>query len=363
MTIDVAIAGVGNCASSLVQGVAFYRRTRPSSDGLITDDIGGYGLADINFVAAFDVDARKVGHSLAQAVFAHPNKAMSLCTDDLPQISVSMGPVLDGIADHLVGYPATDRPCVADERPVDVVDTLRRTGAQVLICYLPVGSAEAVRYYAECALAAEVAFINCVPVRVAGDPELAERFTRQGVPIVGDDVRSQVGATIVHQRMVELLCERGYRIERTYQLNVGGNTDFLNMLDRTRLGEKKRSKTSAVTSRLNHELHSGEIHVGPSDYLPQLGDAKTAFIHLEAKGFGGAPLKLDIKLDVQDSPNSAAVVADVVRYAALAREIGMGGPILPVCSYYMKSPPKHLSDHDVLSLLSSLRSRQSLERM
>ena len=352
--LRVAIAGVGNCASSFVQGVALYTNSG-AQNGLITAVIGEYSVNCIQFVAAFDVDRRKVGRRLDEAVVAPPNNAMPLCTPMAPiDVIVSMGPLLDGVAQHMADYPAEASISIAREPADDVAAVLRRSGADVLVCYLPVGSTKAVRHYAEAALAARVAFVNCVPVFIANDPHYASRFADAGLPLIGDDVRSQVGATILHQRLVELLSERGYQIVRTYQLNVGGNTDFLNMLDRTRVIDKKRSKTEAVTSRIRSSVGHNDIHVGPSDYIPQLGDCKVAFIRVEARGFGDAPLSVDLRLEVQDSPNSAAVVVDLVRYAAVARDLGLAGVLDAVCSYYMKSPPRHLPDKHALDLLAGL---------
>jgi myo-inositol-1-phosphate synthase len=269
-------------------------------------------------------------------------------------VIVCMGPVLDGVAPHMTDYPEDATVMVKAETPVDVAAVLQQSKAEVLVCYLPVGSTDAVRHYAEAALSAGVAFINCVPVFIANDPYYANRYEVSGIPLIGDDIRSQVGATIVHQRLMELLYERGCKAVKSYQLNVGGNTDFLNMLDRTRLSDKKRSKTEAVMSRVSSLMSPSDIHIGPSDYVPQLGDTKIPFIRIEATGLGGAPLSLDLRLEVQDSPNSAAVVIDLVRYAAIARDLGIGGVIDAACSYYMKSPPRRMRDEEALAQLSRL---------
>jgi myo-inositol-1-phosphate synthase len=344
--IRVGIAGIGNCASSLVQGVEYYR-SRPNATGYITKQIGPFAIDDINFVAAFDIDARKVGLPLSEAIFSEPNctlRFVDQIKDGGP--AVRFGPILDGVAPHTEQYPEDERILVASGAADDVVDVLRDKHVEVLVCYLPVGSENAVRHYAEACLRARVAFVNCVPVFIASDPVLASQFSKMGIPLIGDDVRSQVGATIVHQRLVELLLERGYALTNTYQLNIGGNSDFLNMLDEDRLKSKRRSKTNAVTSRFLLAPPLTKFHIGPSDYVRQLMDRKIAYIHGEALGFGGAPLVFELRLQVEDSPNSAAVVVDVIRYAALARRRGIGGPLLPVSSYYMKSPPMRIDDGD-----------------
>jgi myo-inositol-1-phosphate synthase len=352
--IRVAIAGVGNCASSLVQGVAHYR-SQPSASGLIAHRIGPFAVGDITFSTAFDIDIRKIGRPLSEAIFSKPNCAIQLTKERIEETTlVRLGPILDGVADHLDYYDDSERVLPAAGDPVDVVAALRGTGTEVLICYLPVGSEQGVRFYAEACLKAGVAFVNCVPVFIASNNTFAERFTRAKIPLIGDDVRSQVGATILHQRVVELLSERGYALTNTYQLNFGGNSDFLNMTDRQRLHSKKLSKTAAVTSRLPNETNKPSVHIGPSDYVQHLGDRKIAYIHAKAIGFAGAPLSMEIRLEVEDSPNSAAVVVDVIRYAALARTRGLGGPILPVSAYYMKTPPLRMGDAIARDQLSKL---------
>ena len=344
--IRVAIAGIGNCASSLVQGLHFYRgHNEATPAGLMHPEIGGYRPGDIKVVAAFDVDRRKVGRPVEEAIFAEPN-----CTDvfcpDLPasDVIVRMGPVLDGIAPHMADYPDHQAFRAADAAPVDIARTLRETGVEVLICYLPVGAEQAVRSYAEACLKAGVALVNCVPVFIASNPAWAERFRERGLPIIGDDIKSQVGATIVHRQLARLFADRGVALERTYQLNTGGNTDFLNMLARDRLVSKRTSKTESVQSQLDVRLDPDNIHIGPSDYVAWQRDNKVAFIRMEGRGFGGAPIELELRLSVRDSPNSAGVVIDAVRCAKLALERRQAGPLEGVSAYYMKTPPRQMRD-------------------
>jgi myo-inositol-1-phosphate synthase len=344
--IKVAIAGVGNCASALVQGVEYYRdRQGEALEGVMRASIGGYGCGDIEFVAAFDIDRRKVGHPLEEAIFAKPN-CTRVFQSALPvsNVIVQAGPVLDGVAPHMADYPddAAFRP--VDLEPTDIAEALRASGAEVLLCYLPVGSELAVKHYAQACLDARVAMINCVPVFLASNPDWAQKFRDAGVPIVGDDIKSQVGATIVHRALVRLFGDRGVGIDRTYQLNTGGNTDFLNMLERSRLKSKKISKTESVQSQLDEPLDARDIHVGPSDYVPWQKDNKVCFIRVEGRGFGGAPIELEMRLSVEDSPNSAGVVIDAIRCAKLALERGEAGPLLAPSAYYMKSPPQQLRD-------------------
>ena len=344
--IRVAIAGVGNCASSFVQGIAYYRgRGIKELSGLMHPDIGGWGPGDLEIVAAFDIDRRKVGEPVERAIFAKPNCTL-IFEREVPAsgVTVRMGPVLDGVAPHMADYPEDEAFRVAEAEPVDVVEELRRSGAEVLVCYMPVGSEEAVRHYAEACLDAGVALINCVPVFIASDAAWGGKFEAAGLPVVGDDIKSQVGATIVHRTLTRLFCDRGYRLERTYQLNTGGNTDFLNMLALERLRSKKKSKTDSVQSQLDERLEARDIHIGPSDYVAWQGDNKVAFIRMEGCGFGGAPIELEIRLSVQDSPNSAGVVIDAVRCAKLGLERGLCGPLEAVSAYYMKSPPKQMRD-------------------
>ncbi len=346
--IRVAIAGVGNCASSLVQGVEYYRRHgHDGNTGLMHPDMAGYRPWDIEWVAAFDVDRRKVGQPLEKAIFARPNCTM-VFQEEIPEtgVTVQMGPVLDGVAPHMADYDEDEAFRVADAEPVDVAKALKEAEADVLVCYLPVGSEQAVRHYAQAALDAGVAFVNAVPVFIASDPEWAARFQAAGVPIVGDDIKSQVGATIVHRLLTRLFADRGYSVDRTYQLNTGGNTDFLNMKALDRLKSKKKSKTGAVVSQLDAPIDPKNVHIGPSDYVPWQKDNKIAFIRMEGKGFGGAPIELELRLSVQDSPNSAGVVIDAIRCAQIAREQGLAGPVHPACSYYMKTPPIQIRDSE-----------------
>ena len=347
-SIKIAIAGVGNCASSLIQGIAYYRgRDVEAGAGLMQPDIGGWRPGDIDVVAAFDIDRRKVGRPVEEAVFARPNCTLVFHRDIPPTgVAVQMGPILDGVASHMRDYPDDDafRPAMAE--PVDVAAVLRESGAEVLVCYLPVGSEQAVRHYARACLEAKIALVNCMPVFIASDPVWAARFREAGVPVVGDDIKSQVGATIVHRALARLFADRGCRLDRTYQLNTGGNTDFLNMLAQERLSSKKLSKTESVQSQLDRRLDPRNIHIGPSDYVPWQGDNKVCFIRMEGVGFGGAPIELELRLSVQDSPNSAGVVIDAVRCARLGRDRGLAGPLEAVSAYYMKSPPVQMRDSE-----------------
>ncbi len=360
-SVRVAIAGVGNCASALVQGVAYYTAHDPEkTPGLLHDRIGPYAVSDIEFVAAFDVDRRKVGLPLEEAIFAAPNRAAVFQPDlgaagprSPSGVHVLMGPVLDGIASHMLDHPADESFRAADVAPVDLVAALRAARADVLVSYLPVGSERAARRYAEACLEAGVALVNCIPVFLASDPAWADRFRRAGLPIVGDDVKSQLGATIVHRALARLFADRGVEIDRTYQLNTGGNTDFLNMLERSRLASKKRSKTESVQSQLDVPLDPAKIHVGPSDYVAWQGDNKLAFIRLEGRGFGGQPIELELRLSVQDSPNSAGVVIDALRCAKLARDRGVVGPLESACAWFMKSPPRQLRDDEARRALEA----------
>ena len=340
-SVRVAIAGVGNCANSLIQGVHYYADADPGTrvPGLMNVDLCGYHISDIEFVAAFDVDAAKVCQDLSKAMWAGVNDTYRFC--DVPEIGVDVvrGTTLDGLGSY---YRDTIEESAAD--PIDVAAALRDAQADVLVSYLPVGSEEATRHYAEAALEAGVAFVNCIPSFIASDPTWARRFLHKGIPIIGDDIKSQVGATIVHRLLARLFEERGVVLERTSQLNVGGNMDFKNMLERSRLESKKISKTQAVTSQLEHALDADNIHIGPSDHVAWLTDRKWAYIRLEGRSFGGAPLNAELKLEVWDSPNSAGVVIDAVRCAKLALDRGMGGPLLAPSSYFMKSPPVQFTD-------------------
>ncbi len=344
--IKVAIAGVGNCASALVQGVEYYRTRRNAElDGIMRSSIGGYACSDIEFVAAFDIDRRKVGHTLEEAIFAKPN-CTRIFQSALPvsNVIVQSGPQLDGVAAHMADYSDDEAFRPTDLAPTDITEALRASGAEVLLCYLPVGSEKAVKHYAQACLDAGVALVNCVPVFIASDKEWAQKFHDAGLPIIGDDIKSQVGATIVHRNLARLFADRGVALERTYQLNTGGNTDFLNMLERRRLASKKISKTESVQSQLDERLDSKNIHIGPSDYVPWQQDNKIAFIRMEGRGFGGAPVEVELRLSVEDSSNSAGVVIDAIRCLKLARERKIGGPLIGPSAYYMKTPPRQLRD-------------------
>ncbi len=340
-SVRVAIVGVGNCAASLVQGVQYYRDADPSEQvpGLMHVTFGDYHVRDIEFVAAFDVDAKKVGRDLSEAIFASENNTIKIA--DVPPLDVTVrrGHTLDGLGKYYREIIEE-----SDEEPVDVAATLRATQADVLVCYLPVGSEDAAKFYAQAALDAKVAFVNALPVFIAGTPEWAAKFTEAGVPIVGDDIKSQVGATITHRVLAKLFEDRGVVLDRTMQLNVGGNMDFMNMLERDRLESKKISKTQAVTSNVVHELGKKNVHIGPSDYVAWLDDRKWAYVRLEGRAFGDVPLSLEYKLEVWDSPNSAGVIIDAVRAAKIAMDRGIGGPILSAASYFMKSPPEQRPD-------------------
>jgi myo-inositol-1-phosphate synthase len=339
--VRVAIVGVGNCASSLVQGVHYYRDAQPDErvPGLMHTELGGYHVRDLEFVAAFDVDAKKVGRDLAEAIVAPPNNTIQFAEVPPVGIEVLRGPTLDGFGEY---YRQVSEE--ANGEPVDVAAELTRAQADVLICYLPVGSEDAARFYAAECLEAGVAFINCLPVFIASDPEWAQRFADAGVPIVGDDIKSQVGATISHRVLTRLFEDRGVTIDRTYQLNFGGNMDFMNMLERSRLDSKKVSKTQSVTSQMETPIAKDNIHIGPSDHVPWLEDRKWAYIRMEGRNFGDVPLNIEMKLEVWDSPNSAGVVIDAVRCAKVALDRGIGGPLLGPSSYFMKSPPAQFAD-------------------
>ncbi len=344
--IRVAIAGVGNCASSLVQGLNYYKgRSEAAIAGLMHPMIGDWGPSDIEIVTAFDIDRRKVGKRVEEAIFAKPNCA-KVFQSALPvsDIVVRMGPVLDGVAPHMADYPDDEAFRPSTEEAVDVVQTLKHAKAEVLVCYMPVGSEEAVRHYAQACLTTGVAMVNCVPVFIASNADWAKKFSDASLPIIGDDIKSQVGATIVHRALTRLFGDRGVQLDRTYQLNTGGNTDFLNMKALDRLKSKKISKTESVQSQLDERLDSKNIHIGPSDYVPWQNDNKVAFIRMEGRGFGDVPLELELRMSVQDSPNSAGVVIDAIRCAKLGLERGIGGPLEAASAYYMKSPPKQMRD-------------------
>ncbi|MGE5225672.1 MAG: inositol-3-phosphate synthase [Planctomycetaceae bacterium] len=339
--IRIAIVGLGNCASSLVQGLEYYKDADPADrvPGLMHVELGGYHIHDVKVVAAFDVDANKVGKDVAEAIFTEPNNTIRF--SDVPPIgvTVSRGHTFDGL-----GHYYRETIVESDETPVDVVQVLKDTRADVLISYLPVGSEQADRFYAQCAIDAQVAFVNALPVFIASDPVWAKKFGDAGVPIVGDDIKSQVGATITHRVLAKLFEDRGVELDRTYQLNFGGNMDFMNMLERERLTSKKISKTQSVTSQLAGEMPARNVHIGPSDYVAWLDDRKWAFVRLEGRNFGDVPLSLEYKLEVWDSPNSAGIIIDAIRAAKIAKDRGIGGPILSAASYFMKSPPVQYSD-------------------
>jgi myo-inositol-1-phosphate synthase len=342
-TIRTAVAGVGNCASSLIQGITLYRGVRADAQipGLMHVELGGYAVSDIQVVAAFDIARGKVGRDIAEAILCEPNNTQVFTPVPKSGIEVQRGPTMDGLGRYLREMVEE-----SDAPAVDVAKVLRRSEAEVLVCYLPVGAEHAVRWYAEQALAAGCAFVNCIPVFIASNPQWQARFASRRLPLIGDDIKSQVGATILHRAIVNLFRERGVRIDRTYQLNFGGNTDFANMLERDRLESKKISKTRAVTSQLGEALEPRNVHVGPSDYVPWLTDRKWAHIRVEGTTFGNVPLNCEVKLEVWDSPNSAGVVIDAVRCARLALDRGIGGALIGPCGYFMKSPPRQFTDHE-----------------
>ncbi|GAA1801419.1 inositol-3-phosphate synthase [Planosporangium flavigriseum] len=342
-SVRVAIVGVGNCASSLVQGVEYYRNADPGDrvPGLMHVKFGDYHVSDVEFVAAFDVDAKKVGRDLAEAIVASENNTIKLCDIPPTGVTVQRGPTYDGMGQYYREMIEE-----SDETPVDVAAALREARVDVVVSYLPVGSEEADKFYAQAAIDAGCAFVNALPVFIASDPVWAKKFSDAGLPIVGDDIKSQVGATIVHRALAKLFEDRGVELLRTYQLNFGGNMDFMNMLERTRLVSKKISKTQSVTSQIPHEMEKASVHIGPSDHVPWLDDRKWAYIRLEGRSFGDTPLNAELKLEVWDSPNSAGVIIDALRAAKIAKDRGIGGPILSASSYFMKSPPVQYNDHD-----------------
>ncbi len=352
-SIKLAIAGVGNCASSLVQGLAYYRtHTSQDTAGLIHREICGYRLEDIRVVAAFDVDRRKVGRSLEEAIFAPPN-CTTVFQAELPRsgVTVRMGPVLDGVARHMADYPEDRAFRIAEGQPCDVARVLKEAGAEVLVCYMPVGSEDAVHHYAQACLDAGVAMVNCEPVFIASHPEWAAEFRRRKLPVVGDDIKSQLGATIVHRALTRLMGDRGVQLDRTYQLNTGGNTDFLNMLEQGRLKTKRISKTEAVQSQLDSPLPAENIHIGPSDYISWQKDNKVCFLRMEWRGFGDVPMNLELRLSVEDSPNSGGMAIDAIRCAKLAIDRGIGGPLKEISAVCMKHPPKQYRDSEAREIL------------
>jgi len=351
--INIAIAGVGNCASALLQGLEMYKNSPENIIGLMNYNLGGYTPGDIKVVAAFDVDKRKVGRGLKEALFAKPN-CTTVFYENLPDypVTVQMGHVLDGVSEHMSDYDEDRTFAVADQEPCDVAKVLKESGAEILINYLPVGSEKAARFYAEACLEAKVGFINAMPVFIASDKEWAERFRAKNIPLIGDDVKSQVGATIVHRTLTKLFENRGVILDRTYQLNFGGNTDFLNMLNRKRLTSKKKSKTQAVQAELEVPLAAENIHIGPSDYVPWLNDNKICHIRMEGRGFGNVPMTLDVKLSVEDSPNSGGVVIDAIRCMKLALDRKIGGILTSISAYTMKSPPVQYTDTEAKKMVA-----------
>jgi myo-inositol-1-phosphate synthase len=347
-SIRVAIVGVGNCASSLVQGVHYYRNAAVEEQvpGLMHVQFGDYHVRDIQFVAAFDVDTKKVGLDLADAIHASENNTIVFADVPRTEVVVQRGRTLDGLGEYY-RHTITE----AETEPVDVVAALKEARVDVLVSYLPVGSEEADAFYAQCAIDAGVGFVNALPVFIASNPTWAAKFEAAGVPIVGDDIKSQVGATITHRVLAKLFEDRGVRLDHTYQLNFGGNMDFQNMLERSRLSSKKISKTQSVTSQIPHEMRAADVHIGPSDYVPWLADRKHALVRLEGRGFGDVPIELEYKLEVWDSPNSAGIIIDAIRACKIAKDRGIGGPLLGPSSYFMKSPPVQYDDSTARDLV------------
>jgi myo-inositol-1-phosphate synthase len=359
--IRLAVAGVGNCACSLIQGIYYYRNGRDlSSAGLAHPQIGPYRLEDIEIVAAFDIDKRKVGLDVSKAIWALPNCTKAFFPD-VPNlgVTVQMGNILDGVAAHMKDYPDHKAFRVADAPAVDVVKVLKESKADILINYLPVGSEQAVRFYAQCALDADCGMVNCIPVFIASDPVWAKKFRDKNLPIVGDDIKSQLGATITHRVLTKTFADRGVKLEQTYQLNTAGNTDFLNMLNRDRLASKRISKTQAVQSQLPVPLPPDKIHIGPSDFISWQNDNKVCFIRMEGKQFGDVPFNLELRLSVEDSPNSAGVAVDAIRSCKLAKDRGIGGPLEAPSAFAMKHPPKQYADWQAKQLLDSFISENS----
>lgn len=356
--IKVAIAGLGNCASSLIQGVEYYRtlrrRTKERSLGLMHYNLGGYEPGDIEFVAAFDIDRRKVGKPLREALFAPPNCTKTI-RKELPNfpVRVLMGNVLDGVSFHMHSFPEDRRFVVARKKPCDIVRALKKSRADILLNYLPVGAERATSFYAEACLKTGVSFINCIPVFIASDRRWAKRFHSKNIPIIGDDIKSQIGATIIHRALTRLFVDRGVELDNTYQLNVGGNTDFLNMLNQKRLKLKRVSKTEAVQSQLFTRLKNDSIHIGPSDFIPWLYDNKICFLRMEGRGFGNIPINIEMRLSVEDSPNSAGVVIDAIRCCKIARDRKTGGVLLSPSAYFMKHPMKQFPDDEAKKLVES----------
>lgn len=355
--IRIAIAGIGNCASSLIQGIEYYRSLKGGNpadqhSGLMHFDLGGYLPGDIEVVAAFDIDVRKVNKPLKEAIFAKPNCTKSFFPNipDYP-VKVEAGQLLDGVSPHMADYPDDKRFIPADIPACNVVQSLQESGADMLINYLPVGSVEATKFYADACLQAKVGFINCIPVFIASEPDWSGLFQKNGIPIIGDDVKSQMGATIIHRALTKLFMDRGVKITHTYQLNVGGNTDFLNMLNHSRLKLKKISKTKSVHCQISHPLKEEDIHIGPSDYVPWMNDNKICFLRIEGAGFGNVPMHLELRLSVEDSPNSAGVIIDAIRCCKLAKDRGIGGVLLSPSAYFMKYPKIQYSDIEARTMV------------
>ncbi|MBO8131389.1 MAG: inositol-3-phosphate synthase [Candidatus Marinimicrobia bacterium] len=354
--IKIAVVGVGNCASALIQGIHYYKN-KPEDEviGLMHYDLAGYKPGDIEVVAAFDIDKRKVGKDIADAIFALPNCTKTIY-EDIPKTSVKvrMGKVLDGFAPHMKNYDPKYTFVLAESKEPtkeEIVQVLKDSGADILVNYLPVGSEEATKFYADCALEAGVAFINNIPVFIASNPEWAKKFESANIPLIGDDIKSQLGATIVHRILTDLFKKRGVKLDKTYQLNTGGNTDFLNMLDRTRLSSKKKSKTEAVQSQTKNRLPDEDVHIGPSEWIPWLKDNKICFIRMEGRLFGDVPMNLELRLSVEDSPNSAGVAIDSIRCAKLALDRGIGGILYSPSAYFMKSPPVQYPDSEAYQMV------------
>ncbi|MDD5217150.1 MAG: inositol-3-phosphate synthase [Candidatus Omnitrophica bacterium] len=355
--IKIAIVGAGNCATSLIQGIEYYRTEGNGKKvedhlGLMNYDMGGYLPSDIEVVAAFDIDQRKVGERLDTALNAKPNCVYPLYTE-LPKnkVRVEMGAVLDGVSEHMKDYPADRTFVVSKQKPSNVEKILKDSGAEILMNYLPVGSQKATEFYAEACLKTGISLINCMPVFIVSNPAWAKRFEDKRIPCIGDDIKAQIGATIVHRTLAKLFTDRGVKIDRTYQLNTGGNTDFLNMLNRTRLASKKISKTAAVQSQLTVPLEEDNIHIGPSDYVPWQNDNKVCYLRMEGRGFGGFPMNLELRLSVEDSPNSAGCGIDAIRACRIARDRKTGGPLISISAYTMKHPPKQISDTEAKELV------------
>jgi myo-inositol-1-phosphate synthase len=352
--IRIAIVGVGNCAASLLQGLDHYRHQKQTADhlGLMHYELGGYLPENIDVVCAFDIDKRKVGEPIEEAIKAPPNCVYPI-NESIEEIGVEvqMGHILDGVSEHMKNHPPHRTFIPSDARPADVVRQLKQSGAEILLNYLPVGSEEATKFYAECCLAANVSLINCIPVFIVSNTDWGTRFAEKGIPCIGDDVKSQIGATIIHRTLTKLFNDRGIKLNKTYQLNTGGNTDFLNMLNRRRLESKRISKTEAVQSQLDVRMDEESIHIGPSDYVPWQNDNKVCFIRMEGLGFAGVPMNLELRLSVQDSPNSAGVTIDAIRCCRLARDRKIGGPLTSIAAFTMKHPPIQFSDSEAKCLV------------